>query len=126
MTTFAPKAVAPIGSKARFFRDLAAFKQDHRDGFYLKRNQHLEMWGRIEGNIYWLMVWPEEDRAVFANEAIRVQLRYSDAVIQASQPLIAAAGARLDLEKFLRMRTILRGIDSVSFTRGLFFDQSPI
>ncbi len=101
----------PYKIKSAFYRSLQTLKESKQDGYYLeKQKDSLEFFGRIEGEFYRLKVLENENKAIFSNSEIKVVVEFSTGIIKETQCLLPHEGARISMEKFFIMRTLLKGI----------------
>lgn len=113
---FCPEVGGPYKVKNAFFTSLEALKEDERDGYYVQRNdKEVQVWTRYHNEIH-QMIWNKEtDEAILKNAMICVKLRYSDATVLETMAIIPQETATLSLEVFHNIRTLLAGIQDISW-----------
>ena len=113
---FCPEIGSPYKVKTALFTSLENLQNDTRDGFYI---QHMDVqtnvWARYKNLMHRMTISHEQDEATLENAMIRIKIRYSDATILETQAIIPQDNSVLNLEVFHIVRTLLKGLSSVSW-----------
>ena len=116
---FCPETGGPYKIKTALFRSLENLQKSEKDGYFLqKENGQAKMWAKAKGHMHTLDLDPEKDIAIFANDTMQVKLKYKTAEILESKCLKESPEAKISLEVFLCMRTLIHGLEKLSFIVG--------
>jgi putative selenate reductase len=110
---FCPEDGGPYIEKPRFFGSLDDWQAlKDRDGFFARRTDGLDaIWGRIRGREYHLEVDRTQDRGVFTDGVITVEVRHGERrPVAARAGREAAEGHALDFAAYLNLAWAVDGV----------------